>query len=192
MLALVAGLVIFLGIHSTGLFAPDWRAAQKRRLGENTWKGIYALIALVGLVLIVWGYGQARMDPVWLWIPPVWTRHLAALLTIPAFVLLVATYLPGTKMKARIGHPMLLGVKFWAIAHLLANGSLADLLLFGGLLIWAVALFVVLRRRDRANGVVRPAGKASRDGMAVVVGLVLWVVFALWLHEWLIGVRPFG
>ncbi|QJD60069.1 NnrU family protein [Pseudomonas sp. gcc21] len=192
MLALVAGLVIFLGIHSTGLFAPDWRAAQKRRLGENTWKGIYALIALVGLVLIVWGYGQARMDPVWLWIPPVWTRHLAALLTIPAFVLLVATYLPGTKMKARIGHPMLLGVKFWAIAHLLANGSLADLLLFGGLLIWAVALFVVLRRRDRANGVIRPAGKASRDGMAVVVGLVLWVVFALWLHEWLIGVRPFG
>lgn len=192
MLALVAGLIIFLGIHSTGLFAPDWRAAQKQRFGENAWKGIYSVVALIGLVLIVWGYGQARMDPVWLWVSPVWTRHLAALLTIPAFVLLVATYLPGTKMKARVGHPMLLGVKFWAIAHLIANGTLADLLLFGGFLAWAVALFIVLRRRDRASGVVRPAGKASRDVMAVVVGLVLWVIFALWLHEWLIGVRPFG
>lgn len=192
MLALVAGLVIFLGIHSTGLFAPKWSAGQEQRLGKSAWKGIYALVALVGLVLIIWGYGQARLAPVWLWVPPMWTRHLAALLTIPAFILLVATYLPGTHMKARVGHPMLLGVKFWAIAHLLANGTLADLLLFGGFLAWAVALFVVLRRRDRTAGVVRAKGKASRDVMAVVIGLVLWVVFAIWLHRWLIGVAPFS
>ncbi len=192
MLALVIGLIVFLGVHSVGLFANDWRTAKKQQMGEGAWKGLYAVIALIGFVLIVWGYGQARLSPTWLWVPPVWTRHLAALLTIPAFILLVATYLPGSNIKARVGHPMLLGVKFWAIAHLLANGTLADLLLFGSFLVWAVALFVVLKRRDRLAGVVRPAGKASRDAMVVVVGLVLWVVFAMWLHGLLIGVRPFG
>ncbi|UAW98200.1 NnrU family protein [Halopseudomonas nanhaiensis] len=191
MLALIAGLVVFLGVHSVGLFAAGWRAQMIARLGPLAWKGLYALVAVVGLVLIVHGYGQARLSPTWLWVPPVWTRHLAALLTLPAFILLVATYLPGSHIKARVGHPMLLGVKFWAIAHLIANGTVADLLLFGSFLIWAVALFVVLRRRDRIAGVVR-SGRASRDVAVVVVGLVAWVAFALWLHKLLIGVAPFG
>lgn len=191
MLALIAGLVVFLGVHSVGLFATDWRQQMLARLGPLAWKGLYALIAVVGLALIVHGYGQARLSPTWLWVPPVWTRHLAALLTLPAFILLVATYLPGSHIKARVGHPMLLGVKFWAIAHLIANGTVADLLLFGSFLVWAVALFVVLRRRDRASGVVR-SGRASRDAAVVIVGLVAWVAFALWLHRLLIGVAPFG
>lgn len=192
MLALILGLLIFLGVHSTRLFAADWRTAQVERRGLGAWKGLYSVVALVGLLLIIWGYGQARLAPTWLWVSPVWTRHLAALLTIPAFILLAATYVPGTHIKARVGHPMLLGVKFWALAHLIANGTLADLLLFGGFLAWAVALYVVLRRRDRLAGVSYPAAGVSRDGIAIVIGLVAWVVFALWLHGPLIGVRPFG
>lgn len=192
MLALVLGLVIFLGMHSTRLFAADWRERQVERLGQGAWKGLYALVSLVGLVLIIWGYGQARLSPEWLWVPPVWTRHLAALLTIPAFILLAAAYVPGTHIRARVGHPMLLGVKFWALAHLIANGTLADLLLFGGFLAWAVALFIVLRRRDRLAGISYPARGVSRDLIAVVLGVAGFAVFALVLHEPLIGVRPFG
>lgn len=191
MLVLLIGLVIFLGVHSIGLFAHDWRQDRVERLGLQRWKGIYALIALVGLVLVIWGFGQARMAPTWLWVPPVWTRHLAALLTIPAFILLVATYLPGSHIKARVGHPMLLGVKFWAIAHLLANGTLHEMVLFGAFLAWAVALYIVLRRRDREAGVQRVAVGASRDIAVVVVGLALWALFAVKLHELLIGVPPF-
>ncbi|WP_285276570.1 NnrU family protein [Halopseudomonas bauzanensis] len=192
MLALILGLVLFLGIHSVRLFAADWRVAQIDRRGLLAWKGLYTVVAVVGLLLIIWGYGQARLSPTWLWVSPMWTRHLAALLTIPAFILLAATYVPGTRIKARVGHPMLLGVKFWAIAHLIANGTLADLLLFGGFLAWAVALYVVSRRRDRLAGVRYPAVGFSRDLIAIVIGLVAWVVFAMWLHGALIGVRPFG
>lgn len=192
MFALVLGLVLFLGVHSVRLFAADWRVAQIDRRGLLAWKGVYALISLVGLVLIIWGYGQARLTPDWLWVSPVWTRHLAALLTVPAFILLAATYVPGTHIKARVGHPMLLGVKFWALAHLIANGTLADLLLFGGFLVWAVVLYIVSRRRDRLAGVRYPALGVSRDIIAVVVGLVAFVVFALVLHEPLIGRAPFG
>ncbi|SDT10978.1 Uncharacterized membrane protein [Halopseudomonas litoralis] len=192
MLVLILGLLLFLGIHSVRLFAADWRVAQIDHRGLLAWKGLYSILALVGLLLIIWGYGQARLTPTWLWVSPVWTRHLAALLTIPAFILLAATYVPGTRIKARVGHPMLLGVKFWAIAHLIANGTLADLLLFGGFLAWAVALYVVSRRRDRLAGIRYPAVGFSRDMIAIVVGLVAWVVFALWLHGLLIGVRPFG
>ncbi|MCC7313077.1 MAG: NnrU family protein, partial [Sulfuritalea sp.] len=121
---LILGLVLFLGIHSVRIFANDWRDAQLARLGLLPWKGVYALISAVGLGLIIWGYGLARVDPVVLWLPPVWTRHLAALLTLPAFILLVAAYLPGSHIKAKIGHPMVAGVKIWALAHLLANGNL--------------------------------------------------------------------
>ncbi|SDT02744.1 Uncharacterized membrane protein [Halopseudomonas xinjiangensis] len=191
MLALIAGLVMFLGIHSVGLFVPRWRGQMIVRLGPLAWKGLYTVVAVLGLVLIVYGYGQARLAPTWLWVPPVWTRHLAALLTLPAFVLLVAAYVPGSHIKARVGHPMLLGVKFWAIAHLIANGTLADLLLFGSFLAWAVALFIVLRRRDRLAGMTR-SGRASRDVAVLVIGVVAWVAFALWLHEMIIGVAPFG
>lgn len=192
MLVLVIGLLLFLGAHSTRMFAPHWRAAKIDKIGLGAWKGLIALASVIGLALIIWGYGLARLDPVWLWVPPVWTRHLAALLTIPAFILLVATYVPKTNIKARVGHPMVLGVKFWAVAHLIANGTLADLLLFGGFLVWAVPLYIVSRRRDRMAGVSYPAGPVSRDIVAIVIGLVLWVAFALWLHGPLIGVKPFG
>ena len=192
MTLLMLGLVLFLGVHSTRIVADGWRTATIARVGEKPWKGIYSLLSIAGFVLLVIGYGAARQSPVVLFAPPVWTRHLAALLTIPAFVLLAAAYVPGNAIKRAVGHPMMAGVKVWALAHLLANGTLADVLLFGTFLSWAVLGFIAARRRDRASGTTYPAGPGSRTAIAVVVGLVAWAVFAFALHRPLIGVAPFG
>ncbi len=191
MTLLLLGLILFLSAHSTRIFASGWRDAMIGKLGPNGWKGLYSLVSLVGLVLIVIGYGATRTDPVFLWQPPVWTRHAASLLTLGAFVLLVAAYIPTNRIKAAIGHPMVAGVKLWAFAHLLANGTLADLVLFGSLLAWAVADFISARQRDRAAGVTY--NSATLPTVAtVVLGITLWAVFAFWLHRVLIGVAPFG
>jgi uncharacterized membrane protein len=189
---LVLGLILFLGMHSVRIVADSWRSARVAALGLNSWKAIYSVVSVIGFVLIVWGYGAARAAPVVLYAPPVWTRHVAALLTIPAFILLIAAYVPGTRIKRAVGHPMVAAVKLWALAHLLANGTLADLVLFGAFLAWAVANYISARRRDRAAGVVYVAGPLMRDVAAVVIGLAAWAVFAVWLHGAWIGVRPFG
>jgi uncharacterized membrane protein len=189
---LILGLVLFLGTHSVRIVADDWRGARIARLGLMPWKGIYAVISIIGFVLIVWGYGQARGNPTVLYSPPVWTRHIAALLTVPAFILLVAAYIPGTRIKRAVGHPMVAAVKIWAFAHLLSNGTLADVVLFGAFLAWAVADYIAARRRDRAAGTVYAVGPVSRDIAAVAIGLAAWAAFAFWLHAAWIGVRPFG
>jgi uncharacterized membrane protein len=189
---LIAGLVIFLGTHSVRIFAEDWRTRQIARLGPYGWKGLYTLVSLAGFALIVWGYGLTRENPVVIWEPPIWTRHAAALLTIATFVLWVAAYVPGNRIKAAIGHPMIVGVKVWAFAHLISNGRLGDVVLFAAFLAWAVFDFRAARGRDRAAGTRYPVGPVSRDLTTVVVGLVAWWVFAAYLHGWLIGVRPFG
>jgi uncharacterized membrane protein len=190
MALLILGLVLVLGIHSARIFSPDWRAGMIARMGEGPWKLLYSAVSLVGLVLVVWGYGMARQDPIVVWDPPIWTRHLAILLNLVAFIFIAAYLVPAGRIKARLGHPMLLGVKTWAVAHLLANGTLADIVLFGAILAWAVADFVVSRRRDRKHGVVHVAGPARNDLIAVAVGLLAWAVMVLFLHEWLIGVDP--
>lgn len=192
MTLLILGLLVFLGVHSTRIFADDWRTAQVKRLGENTWKGIYALLSLAGFGLIIWGFGLARLQPVVLWLPPAGMRHVAALLTLIAFVLLVAAYVPRNAIKSRLHHPMLLAVKVWAFAHLLANGKLADLLLFGAFLAWAVVCFIAARKRDRAAGTRYAPGSPGGTIVTVVLGVAAWVAFAFWLHGSLIGVRPFG
>ncbi|MBK7793693.1 MAG: NnrU family protein [Betaproteobacteria bacterium] len=192
MTLLIAGLLLFLGTHSLRIVADPWRARRIAQLGEGPWKGIYALVSLAGFALIVWGYGVARGAPVVVWTPPTWTRHLASLLTLPAFVLLAAAYVPGNRIKAAIGHPMVAGTKVWAFSHLLANGNLADVVLFGAFLAWAIADFVSARRRDRVAGTARPAGTTGRTLVAAGVGIVAWGVFAFLLHGPLIGVRPFG
>lgn len=189
---LILGLVVFLGVHSVRIFAAPWREQTQARLGTNAWKGLYSLVSLAGFVAICWGYGLARQAPVVLWVPPLGMRHAASLLTLGSFVLLAAAYVPHNFFKARWGHPMLLATKLWALAHLLANGNLADVLLFGGFLAWAVVLFIVSRRSDRARAVVHPRASRTGTAVAVLVGVAAWVVFAFWAHGLLIGVRPFG
>ena len=192
MTALILGLVIFLGVHSTRLVADDWRSGFIARRGPMAWKGLYSVLSLVGFVLLVWGYGQARQQPVVLWAVPKGAAHLASLLTLVSFVLLAAKEIPGNGIKARVHHPMTLGIKVWAFAHLLANNTLADLVLFGSFLAWSVAVFIAARRRDRAAGVEYAPGRLSRTLVAVAAGTAVWLVFAMWAHGWLIGVRPFG
>jgi uncharacterized membrane protein len=193
MLTLVAGLVLFLGVHSVRVFAEGWRTATIQKVGERPWKGVYSLVSIVGFVLVVVGYGMARQNPVVLWSPPpVWVRHIAALLTLLAFVLVVAAYVPGNAIKAKLRHPMILGVKVWALAHLVANNTLADVVLFGAFLLWAVLDFRAARRRDRTLATVPAVGGPSRTVIAVAVGAVAWAVFAFWLHRAWIGVAPMG
>jgi len=191
MLLLIAGLLIFLGVHSVRIFAEPWRAAQVARHGLAAYKAVYSVVALLGFALIVVGYGKARGSPIALWDPPLWTRHVSALLVLFAFVLLVAAYVPRNHIKAAAAHPMVLGVKIWAFGHLLANGHLEDLLLFGGFLLWAVFDYRAARRRDRSQGRAGVRGTLAGDVTTIVVGAGAWAVFALYLHGWLFGVRPF-
>lgn len=188
---LVFGLLLFLGVHSVSIVAPGWRQRWIATHGEKPWKGLYAVVAGVGLAALIVGYGLARQHPVILWAPPRALRHVAWLLMVPVFPLLLATYLPG-RISRIAKHPMLLAVKLWATAHLLANGTLDSVLLFGAFLAWAVADRISLKRRpvafDRgpASGSVRPVN----DVLVVVAGLALYVAFILRLHLWLIGVSP--
>lgn len=190
---LLLGLVLFLGVHSVSIVSRSGRDRLVQRLGEGPWKGLYSLIALAGFVLIVIGYGQAREAPVLLYTLPTGFRHLAALLMLPVFVLLAAAYLPG-RIQRTARHPMLLAVKLWALAHLLAQsatgGTLADVLLFAGFLAWAVADRISIKRRGAATP--QAQGSTMNDAIAVVVGLGVYGLFAAWAHAWLFGVRPFG
>ena len=129
MIAFVVGLVLFLGIHSISIVAPDWRGAQVQRRGEGPWKGLYSVVSLASFVLMLYGYGLARAAPVVLWTPPPFLRHVTWLLMLPVFPLLLSAYLPG-RIQAAAKHPMLLAVKIWATAHLLCNGTAADVILF--------------------------------------------------------------
>ena len=192
MTLLITGLLLFLGVHSVRIVADDFRTAQIARLGANGWKGLFALLSIAGFAMIVWGFGLARQQPVLLWATPSWLRHAASLLTLVAFVLVTAAYVPGNAIKGRLHHPMVLGVKLWAFAHLIANNTLADLLLFGGFLLWAVLSFRAAKSRDRAAGTVYPAGTTSGTVITVVIGVAAWAAFAFWAHAALIGMRPFG
>jgi len=191
MALLIAGLVVFLGTHSLRIFAEEWRGVQVARLGLGAYKALYSVAALIGFVLIVVGFGQARMSTPVLWDPPLWTRHVSALLVLFAFVLLAAAYVPRNRIRRAVGHPMILGVKIWAAGHLLANGTLADVVLFGSFLAWAVLDYRAARARDRAQGRAEPKSTTFGTVTAVVVGVALWAAFAFRLHAWLIGVQPF-
>lgn len=197
MLILVLGLIVFLGIHSVRIFADGTREKFIEARSKSAWMGMYSLISAVGLVLIVYGYGQSRIDPTFVWHPPTVFRHIAAFLMLPSFILLAATYVPNNLIKAKLQHPMLLAIKLWAVAHLLSNGRLSEILLFGAFLAWAVLDFIACRRRDRA-ALALDANALNRQGtmamsvVAVIVGLIAYVVFAAWLHIRLIGVMPFG
>ncbi len=189
---LIAGLFVFLGLHSIRMLAGGWRERMLQRHGEAVYKGIFSVLSLLGLGLVVYGFGLAREAPVVLWSPPLALRHAASLLTLVAFVLLVAAYVPRNAIKARWHHPMVLSVKTWALAHLLANGNVAHLVLFGSFLVWSVCNFIALRRRDRAAGTWYPAGTLAGTLTMLVVGVAAWALFAFQLHGWLIGIPPFS
>jgi uncharacterized membrane protein len=191
MAILILGLVLFLGTHAFTMFRGP-RAALIGRLGEGRYKGLYTILSLLGFVLMIWGFGRYRADgmiPVW--DPPVWTRHLAVLLTLFAFISLAAMGPKPSHIQAAVKHPMLLAIKIWATAHLIANGDLGSILLFGGFLAWAVAARISLKRRtdEPARKLPKPAPAGwRRDVTAVIGGVVVWFVFARFLHPLLIGV----
>ena len=191
LVVLILGLVVFIGAH-VFVTRRDARAAVVARLGEWPYKGLFSLVSLVGIVLIVWGFGAYRASGyIELWTPPTWLRHLAAVLVWPAIVLIVAAYIPGN-IKLRLKHPMLAGVKLWALAHLFANGDLGSILLFGGILAWAVFDRISLKRRTDPGGPPIPVGGWGNDIAAVVVGTLLYLALAYWFHPFVIGVPAFG
>jgi len=186
---LILGLLIFLGTHSVSILAPAWRDATAARLGPMAWRTAYSLASILGFLLIIRGYAAARLDPVVIYQPPVFLRHVAALLMLPVFPLLLATYLPG-RIKAATKHPMLAATKAWALAHLLANGMLADVVLFGGFLAWAIADRISAGKRPARPLPGAPPAKFN-DLIAIVGGLAVYAVFVAWAHARLFGVAPF-
>lgn len=192
MTLLVIGLVLFLGAHSVRIFADGWRRHTISRIGLGAWKAAYSLVSIAGFALIVFGWAAARTAPEVLWIAPLWMKHAASLFTLVAFVLLAAAYVPGNAIRAAVGHPMVAGVKLWAFVHLLVNGTMAGVLLFGSFLAWAVVDYVASRRRDRREGVLRARGSLGATVATVVIGTAAWAAFAFWGHAALIGIAPLG
>jgi len=187
---LVVGIVLFLGIHSISILTPGLRARAVASMGPDRWRGVYSLISAAGFVLILYGYHLARQAPVVLYTAPAWMRPVTFLLMLPVFPLLFAAYLPG-RIKSAMKHPMLAAVKFWALAHLLSNGLLADVLLFGAFLVWAIGDRISFKRRPPQTIPMAAPGRFN-DLIAVVAGLVLYVIFILWAHGWLFGISPLG
>ena len=188
MLLLALGLLLFLGMHSASIVAPNARDRLVTSRGEGAWKNIYSLVSAIGLGLIVYGYGQARNEPVLVYLPQPWLRHVTLVAMVPVFPLFVATYFPG-RIQRTVKHPTLLATVIWAIAHLLMNGMQADLLLFGGFLFWALADRISVSRRP-----VRPVPGAPprpyNDAIVVGVGLALYGAYLWKVHLWMIGVPP--
>jgi uncharacterized membrane protein len=200
MALLILGLVLFLGAHSTRIFAENWRQAVLDRLGEKIYKGVYTLVSLLGFGLLIYGFDQVRWDSPALWTPPVWVKHVAALLMLLSLVLLACAHAPRNAIKAKLHHPMVLSVKVWALAHLLANPRVADLVLFGAFLLWSVLNFRAARKRDRlaaaageeAGTLVVPEVSAAATWRAVGIGVVVWSILLSHGHLWLFGVSPLG
>ena len=209
MTQLILGLILFLGAHSVRIWADGWRNQTIEAYGEKAFKGVYALVSILGFYLLVVGYGEARLQTVALWNPPIFTKHISMLLMLLSSILLMATYIPRNHFKMRLGHPMVLSVKVWALSHLLASGNLADLVLFGSFLIWAVLNFRSARARDRAlllnlNVTEEAAGESIAESesahqpklrstiITLVGGIAIWALITFVLHAKIVGVSPMG
>jgi uncharacterized membrane protein len=190
MAMLVLGLVVFLGVHSTRIVAEGGRAKAIARLGEGPWKGVYSLLSLIGFALIVWGFAQARWSAPVIWTPPIWTRHTTILLMLLSLILIGAYIFKRSHIAVAVHHPMVWGVAVWAVGHLIANGSAADLLLFGAFLLWAIADLVNSYGRDARKAAVYPSPSWGATLGAIALGVVLWIALLAGLHLWLFGVSP--
>jgi uncharacterized membrane protein len=186
------GLFVFLGLHSLRIVADGWRTQVRDQVGASAFKAVYSLLSVLSFGLMVWGFSLAREAPVLLWAPPMGMRHAASLLTLLAFVLMAAAYVPGNRIKSRLHHPMVLSVKAWALAHLLSNGNLAGIILFGAFLAWSVVNFSAARKRDRRDGVVYQPGNSISTVVTILVGGAAWALVAFKLHGMVIGIKPFG
>ena len=197
---MILGLVLFLGTHSIRIFSPDRRLHLIERIGQKAYKGIYTLVSLIGIVLIVKGHDNALATLNWGWTPPVFTKHITLLLMLFAIIMLVSTYIPNNHIKAKLKHPMILSVKVWAFAHLIANGEGANVILFGSFLVWAVLDFRSVRQRDRLDTQLSPnedsrVAVQTKKSVAstlscIFVGTVIWVAMIVYLHNLLFGVYP--
>jgi uncharacterized membrane protein len=190
MALLIFGLIVFLGVHSVRIFGESGRERSIARVGEGPWKGVVTLLSLIGLVMIVWGFGEARSTAPILWSPPAWTRHAAILLMVFSLILLAAYGLKKSHIAVAVHHPMLWAVVLWSFAHLVANGSAADLVLFGAFLVWSLLDLASSYARDRAKNVVYPAPNWGATIGAIAVGIVLWLALLAGLHQWLFGLAP--
>lgn len=191
MTLLIIGIILFLGLHLVRVVAPGFREQVIVSLGKGPWMGLYSLVSLVGLCLIVYGFGQARATTGMLYNPPMFMAHISLLLMLFAVICLVAGFLPAGRIAVAVKHPQVLAIKIWAFAHLLANGETSSVLLFGSFLAWAVIMRISLKRRERAGENVLPVFKsAGNDVVAIIFGLVIYGLFVWKLHEWLIGVSP--
>jgi uncharacterized membrane protein len=207
MTQLILGLILFLGAHSVRIWADGWRNQTIEAYGDKAFKGVHALVSLLGFYLLVVGYGEARLETVVLWNPPRFTKHISILLMLFSSILLMAAYIPRNHFKMRMGHPMVLSVKVWALSHLLANGNLADVVLFGAFLIWAVLNFRSARARDRAMSLnaaqdaadltlseseAKNQAKLLSTVITLVGGMAIWALITFVLHSKLVGVSPMG
>lgn len=190
MALLILGIVLFLGLHLIRVVAPGLRTSMIASLGASGWKAAYSVASIVTLILLIYGFGQARdMTPIWS--PPIWMSHITILLMLFALICLVASLLPAGHIAVRTKHPMVLSVKIWALAHLLSNGDGASMLLFAAFLAWGVILRISLKRRERAGEItLRPFVSAKYDLYAIVIGVVAWALIIWKLHAWIIGVSP--
>jgi uncharacterized membrane protein len=199
MTQLILGLILFLGAHSVRIWADGWRNQTIEAYGDKAFKGGHALVSLLGFYLLVVGYGEARLETVALWNPPRFTKHISILLMLFSSILLLAAYIPRNHFKMRLRHPMVLSVKVWALSHLIANGNLADVLLFGTFLIWSVLNFRSARARDRAQVQLSDANEDAplkpnlfATLIALFGGMALWAVITFVLHAKVVGVAPMG
>jgi len=187
----ILGLVVFLGAH-VFVTMRDHRAAVVARIGEWPYRGLFSLVSIIGIVLIGYGFAAYRAaGPIMVWYPPGWTRHIVVALMWPASIMIAAAYIPGN-IKRVLKHPMLVGVKTWAFAHLCANGDLGGIILFGSVLAWAVYDRITLKRRKDAGAPPIPVGGTKNDILAIVVGTIIYLALGFVFHPVVIGVPAFG
>jgi uncharacterized membrane protein len=188
---MILGLAVFIGAHAF-VTSREQRAALIARIGEGPYKALFSVVSIVAIVLIAWGFGRYRATG-WIdvWYPPHWTRHITVALMWIASICIVAAYSPG-RIKATLKHPMLVGVKTWAVAHLVSNGDLGSIILFGSILAWAVFDRISLKRRADPGGPAIPVGGVRHDVIAVVGGTILYLLLGYLFHPWVVGVPAFG
>jgi uncharacterized membrane protein len=190
MTLLLLGIVVFFSVHSVRIVAEDWRTRQIAARGVRVWRGLYSLASAIGIVMLAAGYARTRKAPVDIWNPPEELFAITSALVLVSFVLIAAAYVPRTRIKARLRHPMTAGVMVWAFAHLLSNGTLGDIVMFGSFLVWGVFAYIEAQRRDRLAGTTYQVGPPAKDALAIVFGGAAWFLFGYFLHGPLIGVQP--